>query len=830
MTAADDTSGANDDPLGIIGTTIAEKYEIERFVAEGGFSVLYKAQHKGWQQPVAVKFLKVLRAAAAKDREVLRKSFVQEGQLLRSLSSRTASILQAHDLGDHVTSEGEWFPYLILEWLEGAPLDGVLEAEKAQGLPPWSLGEIMRLLEPAAKALEVVHRKGIAHRDIKPANIYVMGDPRTEEAFVKVLDFGIAKVISDMAELSAAKAQTGMGISSFTPWYGAPEQFSKRYGATGPWTDVFALGLVIVEMLTQKPPLEGDDLPELAHESTNAERRPTPRTRGVEVSDAVEEVFLKAFAVKTTDRYETAGQFWNALCEAMGQRSHLIELGAPSLVNPSRITGLGGPVTYSPLEAAAVGGAPTMMTNPNLDGDRGTISAVGRTTISSDPSGDGAGGAGSKSRVGLLVGVGGLLGLVGVAAVGAAFLGRTPPPPAPLAASVVAAASAAPSASAAPVPACPQGMVKIPGGQFYMGLDAEEATPGEKPQHQVTLGSYCIDVTEVTVEAYRACSDAGKCPRAAETVTWPSITPREKKIYGPLCNIDDPGRDKHPINCVDWSMADNFCQKQGKRLPTSAEWEYAVRGPDGRVYPWGDEKPDANHLNACGKECLKWGRENGDPQQAMHDEDDGYPTTAPVGSFPKGRSRYGLDDVIGNVMEWVHDWNGEYTKEPKTDPQGPATGTDRVIRGGAWNAGNSVWVRPSFRFQFDPTVRSYGIGFRCARNTPLRLHSRPHSRPARRRSLDDATAWPPRAPRCSSRSPRSATMNLDTLRHATIDAALTTALGLLLFVVVLGGLMRLVPSLKRELGERKNPAVGVLVLSVLIGLGIIVSAAIKPGS
>ncbi|RYE93545.1 MAG: formylglycine-generating enzyme family protein [Myxococcales bacterium] len=262
---------------------------------------------------------------------------------------------------------------------------------------------------------------------------------------------------------------------------------------------------------------------------------------------------------------------------------------------------------------------------------------------------------------------------------------------------------------------CADGMVRIPGGEFYMGYEGEGAVESEQPSHSVKLDAFCIDVTEVTVEAYRACSDEGKCRRADTSVSWPGVTARQKKTYGPLCNIDDPGRDRHPINCVDWDMARIFCERHDKRLPTSAEWEFAVRGPDGRTYPWGDEPPSANRLNACGRECLDWGKRNGESADltAMYNEDDGFPTTAPVGSFPKGRSRYGLDDVIGNVMEWVQDWNGLYGKAAESNPKGPASGTERVIRGGAWNAGNMIWVRPSFRFQFDPTVRSHGIGFRC---------------------------------------------------------------------------------------------------------------------
>ena len=671
----------SNDPLALVGQVIADKYEIDRFVAEGGFSVLYRAQHRIWKAPVALKFLKVLAGAAPGTRDQLLQSFVQEGALLRELSSRTASILQAHDVGTLTLPSGEWYPYLVLEWLEGSPLDAILADEQARGVPPWTLAAVMHLIEPAARALDVVHRRGVAHRDLKPANLFVTGAPRSDDAFIKVLDFGIAKVVSDMAELSAAKAQTGKGLTSFTPWYGAPEQFSRKYGATGPWTDVFALALVLVEMLTEKPPLVGSEVPELALSCTNPNERPTPRFHGADVSDAVEAVFLKAFAVKTTDRYSTAGEFWNALREATGAQP----LNKPT-TDPNS--------------------APISVALPSLAGSAPTVLAG-----TAPPSVPGPKGSGS---LGMILGGVAVLALAGG---GAFFAFRKDPPPAIVPAAVVASAPA-PSASAPP-PACLPGMVAIPGGNFYMGLDSEIATPFEKPQHQVTLRPYCVDVTEVTVEAYRACSAEGKCPTAPTVVSWPGIKASEKKTYGPLCNIDDAGRDKHPINCVDWEMADNFCKKTGKRLPTSAEWEFAVRGPDGRVYPWGDDKPDANHLNACGTECVKWGREHGETLTPMHTEDDGFPTTAPVGSFPKGRSRYGLDDVIGNVMEWVQDWDGPYTKEAQENPTGPATGTERVIRGGAWNAGDKVWVRPSFRFKFSPDARSHGIGFRCAKDQGL---------------------------------------------------------------------------------------------------------------
>jgi formylglycine-generating enzyme required for sulfatase activity len=125
----------------------------------------------------------------------------------------------------------------------------------------------------------------------------------------------------------------------------------------------------------------------------------------------------------------------------------------------------------------------------------------------------------------------------------------------------------------------------------------------------VTLTSFCIDRTEVTVAAYQACSDSGACRRASSKVTWPKIKPDAIKRYSPLCNVGKAGRQDHPINCVTWKMADRYCREQGKRLPTEAEWEFAARGPDGRRYPWGDDPPSSADLNACGSECVAWGEE-----------------------------------------------------------------------------------------------------------------------------------------------------------------------------------------------------------------------------
>src|SRR5262245_14598113 len=176
---------ASRDPLGISGFVIEDKYKMGHAVGEGGFSVVYLAEHVIWKQPVAIKCFKILANAPEDQRQRLLDGFIQEGRLMASLSSRSAAIVQARDVGTFTTPDGTWIPYMVLEWLDGKPLDSVLYEERRASMPARQIHEVLALLEPAATALEIVHSKSIAHRDIKPANILVIGDPRGVGAFVK---------------------------------------------------------------------------------------------------------------------------------------------------------------------------------------------------------------------------------------------------------------------------------------------------------------------------------------------------------------------------------------------------------------------------------------------------------------------------------------------------------------------------------------------------------------------------------------------------------------------------------------------------------------------
>jgi serine/threonine-protein kinase len=307
------------DPYKLLGATIDGKYTIEAVVDRGGYGLVYRAMHEILREPVALKFFTGLAQAPASHRDMLLDRFAREGKLMMQLSTRSANIVQARDIGALTVEDGTWMPYLVLEWLEGRSLEqllyGLESPERGVARP---LVDVFRMMDGVARALAMAHASGIAHRDIKPGNFFVLGADLRPGTVLKLLDFGIAKVMpSDVA-------QTQGNDTQFTPKYGAPEQFDRVHGATGPWTDVYGFALVVIEAMRGGPRVFSQrDFMAVAIASQDPVKRPTPRGLGLEVSDAVEAVFLRALAVKVADRYENLAAFWNSLAAALGLREHV---------------------------------------------------------------------------------------------------------------------------------------------------------------------------------------------------------------------------------------------------------------------------------------------------------------------------------------------------------------------------------------------------------------------------------------------------------------------------------------------------------------------------
>lgn len=281
---------------------------------------------------------------------------------------------------------------------------------------------------------------------------------------------------------------------------------------------------------------------------------------------------------------------------------------------------------------------------------------------------------------------------------------RAVPPSDPPAPSARASVSASASASVG----CPDGMTAIAAATLSMGATGSDNDDDEKPVHPVKVSAFCIDRTEVTVAAYSTCVRSGRCAAAPTTVDWPKISEAERKMWSAFCNGDRADRQTHPINCVDWAAADAYCRAAGKRLPTEEEWELAARGAESRSYPWGEATPGPRLMNGCGIECVAAGKALGETWSGMYDGDDGWASTAPVGSFPAGATPQGVLDLGGNVWEWTSSWHCSYADAKSCNDE-------RVNRGAGWFNDFPLDARGANRNDDPPGYRNRDLGFRCVR-------------------------------------------------------------------------------------------------------------------
>jgi formylglycine-generating enzyme required for sulfatase activity len=218
-----------------------------------------------------------------------------------------------------------------------------------------------------------------------------------------------------------------------------------------------------------------------------------------------------------------------------------------------------------------------------------------------------------------------------------------------------------------------------------MGSSGRDAAPHEQPPVQTTVSCFYIGRFPVTNAQYEMFDPAHRNKRA------------------PWANGE------HPVVYVSSREAVAFCEwlsareKRKYRLPTEAEWEYAARGSDGRVFPWGERLDSGHYANfADSRTSFAWRDAN---------IDDGFAETSPVGAFPRGASPYGAEDMAGNVFEWCLDFFDLYRGKARINPRGPTHGNKRIYRGGSWKSRGAT-LRASARGFNLPDYSSNDVGFR----------------------------------------------------------------------------------------------------------------------
>jgi serine/threonine protein kinase/formylglycine-generating enzyme required for sulfatase activity len=642
--------------------------------------VVYKARQVELNRVVALKM--ILAGVHASPDDLAR--FYREARAVARL--RHPNIIQVHDIG---TQDGQ--PYFALEYVEGGSL-----ADRLTG-KPWGPRKAATLVQTLARAIHAAHRQKIIHRDLKPANVLL-----TDDDAPKITDFGLAKRLDDRA---TGNTQTGSILG--TPAYMAPEQADGRKDI-GPPADVYALGAILYELLTGRPPFQAATPLDTILKVLSVEPVPPSRLRPTLDRD-LEAICLKCLEKEPARRYASARALANDLnrfldgepIQARGRRTWertVKWLGRKrleaALVFVSTLACLLlAAVVFLLVRAQRAPQSQALARVPNEPQSREEPVTPPRNKDGKDPEVPRPEAAPKKDQplkvpptakapaVGVPIPV--PLDCTGADGVRAAevrrsqeawarYLGRQVEETVEVANGVK------------------MTFVLIPPGKFRMGSPQDEKDRDKDEElHEVTLTEpFYLGKTEVTQAQYEALT---------------GDNPSQLK-----------GADR-PVELVSWNQARDYAAQLTKkrhdqhvyRLPTEAEWEYCCRGGRSSFQPFGvgdGRAISSREANFDGK--FPYGGADKGPSLA---------STCRVGSYPG--NALGLFDMHGNVSEWCADWSGPYPAGAVTNPTGPKEGSVRVVRGGCWIYGARI-CRAADRSWSSPLYRNNSLGFRLARSVP----------------------------------------------------------------------------------------------------------------
>lgn len=581
------------------GTIIASRYTLERQLGEGAFGEVWIATDaKAFGRRVAVKFLLQQHLA---NEEVVRR-FQQEGQATAALSHpNVVALLEFGEDSAHV-------PYLVSEFVEGEPLRKVLDRSVEQG-KLLSVDDVLAIFRQACAGVLAAHQKNIVHRDLKPENIMVQG-LGTPSMVVKVLDFGVARILGKDSQQSLGRTEVGKIIGSLQ--YMSPEQVLGDVRSIDRRTDIFAMAAVLFEMFANRAAFDGNNYQEVIGKILDP-TRPKLSAYRTDIGPALEPVMAKAFAMHRDQRY---GDITELLDEA--------ENALIAYARPRRSTGLKNPIVVVPDLSGQWGHAqePIAPRNSSPDGVRKTPvpSAV---TVDEELAADEE--EPSRARPWLVFTSVFLLVAVGGSVAGSALMrrraerndgGRDGNAPV-----ITAGADAgAPRSRWVAPPEDPALWIAVdaPVNPVTMGrASPQENRGGWLPSAHVQFSgpAFRIMKHEVTFGEFEPWSEAnGSQP--LRVPSWVSSVP-EARAAQPAVNVP-------------WASAKAYCEAIGGTLPTEEQWEYAARRASGRVDPWAGAAPAQipAFLGAHGR-------------------------LQPVGAFEPDTTPEGIEGLATNGAEWT---------------------------------------------------------------------------------------------------------------------------------------------------------------------------------
>jgi formylglycine-generating enzyme required for sulfatase activity/serine/threonine protein kinase len=730
---AETTSSIQGEPI------LDGRYQLEKRLGQGGMGVVYKARHIFLKTQHAIKI--ILPDLVGNDPNLTTR-FRQEA--LAAAAIRHQNIIAVTDFG---VVRGT-MPFLVMEFVHGKSLQDIMSDEGA--MAPMRAFE---LIQPICAGIAAAHRQKIVHRDLKPLNVMIQdGVPVSEGA--KILDFGLAKIKSGELLGSFIAAQTTGLMGS--PFYMAPEQWSDD--PPDARADIYSLGVMLFQMLCGEVPFKGSSIPAIMKKHLTLEV-PSLSSKGIDVPPQIEAAIRHALEKEPQYRTASADEFVGELRAAMATASATLKRtgdvsetdASKTLIFPqaedrhSTVSVKGSSTAFDPLagtiSAAALleeeqkslyaqrelareaenrrkiadeaeqkrkaeeGGRDaerrhleelvakqTKVLEDKLTQLASTMSPKATATVDPEATqlqragmstGDNSFQAQSFPRVDVSLvqkkksSLPLILGLVVVLLIGGGVGGYFM-----LRSKVTPAAPVKPNNPNVPDIVNKPDQVQIPGGVFQMGRN--DSLPTEDPAHEVTVKAFSMDKNEVTNAEYaRFVSEANYSPPSQ----WGSVT-------APV------GQELLPVSNVSYDDAVAFAAWRSKRdgvtyrLPTEEEWEYAARNGDKEnLYPWGNA----------------WAPGRAATQEA------GVGKEQPVGTYPQGGNRWGVQDLIGNVWEWTSSNASLYPGSPLKLPE--VQKGWMVARGGSYSS-QANKVSSTMRDWFAPNYKNPVLGFRLVKSAP----------------------------------------------------------------------------------------------------------------